>query len=223
MPRHAHYVPHGVIPAVLLPFSDDLVDRREELPRPSARRGSDQGAVRHHRQRAFDRGRLLQLRRAAARARHRAGRDRRPAAAGQRGLGRRQHRSRADRAHGGGRRRLGAAGVSAGAVHLGAVAGDGARAFQAHRRRDRPADHRVPVPARHRPGLSARHAAQAGRAGADASAPSRTGRATCRSTKCTSARCRACRGRSTCSPPTAPGCSPRWCWAATGCSPAAAA
>src|SRR6266849_9494968 len=24
MPRHAHYVPHGVIPAVLLPFHDDL-------------------------------------------------------------------------------------------------------------------------------------------------------------------------------------------------------
>src|SRR6202140_1266449 len=24
MPRHAHYLPHGVIPAVLLPFSDDL-------------------------------------------------------------------------------------------------------------------------------------------------------------------------------------------------------
>src|SRR6516225_6113972 len=24
MPRHAHYVPHGVIPAVLLPFFDDL-------------------------------------------------------------------------------------------------------------------------------------------------------------------------------------------------------
>jgi 4-hydroxy-tetrahydrodipicolinate synthase len=24
MPRHAHYVPHGVIPAVLLPFTDDL-------------------------------------------------------------------------------------------------------------------------------------------------------------------------------------------------------
>src|SRR6266852_5410424 len=24
MPRHAHYVPHGVIPAVLLPFNDDL-------------------------------------------------------------------------------------------------------------------------------------------------------------------------------------------------------
>ena len=24
MPRHASYVPHGVIPAVLLPFNDDL-------------------------------------------------------------------------------------------------------------------------------------------------------------------------------------------------------
>jgi 4-hydroxy-tetrahydrodipicolinate synthase len=24
MPRHAHYVPHGVIPAILLPFADDL-------------------------------------------------------------------------------------------------------------------------------------------------------------------------------------------------------
>ena len=24
MPRHPHYIPHGVIPAVLLPFSDDL-------------------------------------------------------------------------------------------------------------------------------------------------------------------------------------------------------
>src|SRR5215470_2420017 len=24
MPRHAHYIPHGVIPAVLLPFHDDL-------------------------------------------------------------------------------------------------------------------------------------------------------------------------------------------------------
>jgi 4-hydroxy-tetrahydrodipicolinate synthase len=29
MPRHPHYIPHGVIPAVLLPFSDDLsIDER---------------------------------------------------------------------------------------------------------------------------------------------------------------------------------------------------
>src|ERR1700738_2238321 len=29
MSRHAHYIPHGVIPAVLLPFNDDLsIDER---------------------------------------------------------------------------------------------------------------------------------------------------------------------------------------------------
>ena len=29
MPRHAEYVPHGVIPAVLLPFAEDLtIDER---------------------------------------------------------------------------------------------------------------------------------------------------------------------------------------------------
>src|SRR5207253_11182513 len=29
MPRHPHYIPHGVIPAVLLPFNDDLsIDER---------------------------------------------------------------------------------------------------------------------------------------------------------------------------------------------------
>ena len=113
----------------------------------------------------------------------------------QRHLGRRQPRSRAHRPHGGRRRRLGAAGVSAGAVHAAAVARDGARAFQAHRRRERPADHRVPVSARDRPGLSARHAAEDVRRRCRRSAPSRTGPATCRSTRCISARCRACRGR----------------------------
>ena len=80
-------------------------------------------------------------------------------------------------------------------VHAQPVARDGARAFQAHRRRDRPADHRVPVSAGDRPGLSARHAAADVRAGARPSAPSRTGRQRARSTRCTSARCRACRGR----------------------------
>ena len=38
MPRHASFVPTGVIPAVLLPFDDELVDRREELPPPPERR-----------------------------------------------------------------------------------------------------------------------------------------------------------------------------------------
>src|SRR5580692_518018 len=31
MPRHAHYVPHGVIPAVLLPFADDLAIDEESF------------------------------------------------------------------------------------------------------------------------------------------------------------------------------------------------
>ena len=47
----------------------------------------------------------------------------------------------------------------------------------------RPAADRVPVSARDRPGLSEGHAAAAVRRGADASAPSRTGRTTCRSTR----------------------------------------
>mgnify|MGYP006357053329 CR=1 FL=1 len=38
MPRHAHYVPHGVIPAVLLPFNDDLsIDEKAGTARVSAR------------------------------------------------------------------------------------------------------------------------------------------------------------------------------------------
>ena len=69
MPRHAQYVPHGVIPAVLLPFNDDLSIDEKSFRSAPARRGGDQGHLRHHHQRAFDRGRLLHVRRAAARAR----------------------------------------------------------------------------------------------------------------------------------------------------------
>ena len=97
--------------------------RRGELPQASARRGGDDGHLRHHHQRAFHRGRLLHLRGAAARAGDRAGRDRRPPAADQRHLGRRQPRGGAPRPHGGRGRRLRAAGVPAGAVHARAVAG----------------------------------------------------------------------------------------------------
>ena len=224
MPRHASYVPHGVIPAVLLPFDDDLsIDEasfRKHLRDVAATEGL---SARHH-QRAFDRGRLLHLRRAAARARHRAGRDRRQAAAGQRHLGRRQPRGRAAS-----RSMAAAGGASALLVFPpapfthGPERRDGARAFQAHRRRHRPAADRVPVSARDRPGLSERHAAADVRGGADASAPSRTGSATCRSTNGTCARCRTCRGRSTCCRRTARGCCRRWCSAATACCRAAAA
>ena len=165
MPRHASYVPHGVIPAVLLPFHDDLsID--EASFRSHLR---DVGATEDfgdHPERALHRGGLLLVRRAAPRAGDRAGRDRRPAADRQRHLGRRQPRGGAHRQDGCRWRRLGAAGVPAGAVHAAAVAGDGARPLQAHRRRVRPADHRVPVSAGDRPGLSARHPAEDVRAGA---------------------------------------------------------
>ncbi len=167
MPRHANYIPHGVIPAVLLPFENDLSIDEAKLPQASARCRRGRGPLGHHHQRAFDRSRLLHLRRAAARARHRAGRGRRQAAADQRHLGRRQLGGRAARAHGGARRRLGAAGVSAGAVHARPIAANGAGAFQAHRRRHRPAADRVPVSAGHRAGLSEGHAAADVRAGAE--------------------------------------------------------
>ncbi len=61
MPRHAHYVPNGVIPAVLLPFFDDLsIDEksfRAHLSDVAARRR----ALGRHHQRPFDRGRLVQF------------------------------------------------------------------------------------------------------------------------------------------------------------------
>ena len=190
------YVPHGVIPAVLLPFDNDLVDRRGELPQASARRRGGRGPVgaspstrirpKSPRAHSTSRRRVLDI------AQDEIG-GRLPLV--QRHLGRRQPRGRAHRPHGGAGRRLGAAGVSAGAVHARPVAGDGARAFQAHRRCDRPAADRVPVSARDRAGLSEGHAAEDVRGGADRSAPSRTGSATCRITNGTSARCRACRGR----------------------------
>ena len=57
MPRHKNYVPHGVIPAVLLPFETDL-----SIDEPNFRRHLSDVAVgrrpfRHHHQRAFDRSR----------------------------------------------------------------------------------------------------------------------------------------------------------------------
>ena len=196
MPRHAHFVPHGVIPAVLLPFHDDLSIDEAELPQASARRGGDRGHLGHHHQRPFDRGRVLHASTSSgacstsprtrsatgcrsstasgptAASRPRASPAWRPRAAPRRCWCSRRRRSR-----------------------CGQIAGDGGRALQAHRRRQRPADHRVPVSARDRPGLSARHAAEDGRGRCRRSAPSRTGPATCRSTRCTSARCRTCRGR----------------------------
>ena len=196
MPRHANYVPHGVIPAVLLPFENDLVDRRGEFPQASARRGRGRGPLRHHHQRAFDRSRLLHLRRAAPRARHRAGRDRRQAAARSTASGptavSKPRGSRAWRTQGGASALLV---FPPAPFTLGQIAGDGAGAFQAHRGRHRPAADRVPVSAGDRAGLSEGHAAASCARRCRPSAPSRTGSATCRTTSGTSTLCKISRVR----------------------------
>ena len=191
MPRHASYLPHGVIPAVLLPFNDDFsIDEksfRAHLRDVAAVKGISAITINAHSTEVasctFDeQRRVLEI------AQDEIGDAR---AAGQRRLGGRQPGGGAHRPHGAARRRFGAAGFPAGAVHARPIAGDGARAFQAHRRRDRSADHRVPVSAGDRPGLSARHAAAHLPTRCRPCAPSRTGAATCRSTRCTCACCRA--------------------------------
>ena len=155
--------------------------------------GVRRGPLRDHHQRALDRGRLVHLRRAEARAGDRERRDRRAAADRPRRLRRRQPGGRAHREDGGRRRRLRAARLPARAVHPGPAAGDGGRAFQPHRRRERPADHRVPISARHGAGLPDGDAAEdveavpQFRAIKDWSA--------CRITSGRSARCSPCRRR----------------------------
>ena len=167
MPRHANYVPHGVIPAVLLPFENDLsIDEasfRKHLRDVAAVEGLSAITINAHstevasctfdeQRRVLDiaqdeiGGRLPLINGIWADGSLEAARLARMAAAG---------------------RRLGAPGVPAGAVHARAIAGHGARAFQAHRRRHRSAADRVPVPAGDGPRLSEGHAAEAVRRSAD--------------------------------------------------------
>ncbi len=61
MPRHAHYLPHGVIPAVILPFTDDLAIDEKGFRKHLSDVAAGRGALRHHGECPFDRGRLLQL------------------------------------------------------------------------------------------------------------------------------------------------------------------
>ena len=121
MPRHATLRPARRHPGGAAAVPRRPVDRREELPRASARRrrrskGISAITINAHSTEVasctFDEQRRVLD--------DRAGRDRRQAADRQRHLGRRQPRSRAHRPHGGRRRRLGAAGVPAGAVHAAA-------------------------------------------------------------------------------------------------------
>ncbi len=166
MPRHASYVPHGVIPAVLLPFHDDLsIDEasfRSHLRDVAAAEGISAITINAHSTEVasctFDeQRRVLEI------AQDEIG-GRLPIVNGIWADGSLEAARIARMAADGGASALLV--FPPAPFTLRPVAGDGARALQAHRRRHRPADHRVPVSARDRPGLSARHAAQDVRAGA---------------------------------------------------------
>ncbi len=160
MPRHPSYVPHGVIPAVLLPFENDLsIDEasfRKHLRDVASVEGLSAITVNAHstevasctfdeQRRVLDiaqdeiGGKLPLINGIWADGSLEAARLARMAALG---------------------------GASALLVFppapftLGQIAGDGAGAFQAHRGSHRPAADRVPVSAGDRAGLSEGHAAQ---------------------------------------------------------------
>ena len=167
MSRVSDFVPQGVIPAVLLPFHDDFsIDERSfrsHLRDVASVQGLSAITVNAHSTEVAS----CTARRAAPGDGDRGRGSRRRPADRSRRLGRRQPGSGADRAASRGRRRLGAAGVSARAVHDGSVGGDGAGAFQDHRRRHRPAADRVPISARDRTGLSGGDAGTSVRRSAD--------------------------------------------------------
>ena len=70
MPRHAHYTPHGVIPAVLLPFADDLTIDEKSFRKHLADVTDLDRKCAHARRAAL---RRIAVTRAQAQARHAAG------------------------------------------------------------------------------------------------------------------------------------------------------
>ena len=79
MSHTSAYVPHGVIPAVLLPFDNDLSIDEASFRKHLSDVVATAGHFGHHRQCAFDRGRFLHLRGTTPRARYCARRSRRSA------------------------------------------------------------------------------------------------------------------------------------------------
>ena len=155
MPRHANYLPHGVIPAVLLPFHDDLsIDEksfRSHLRDVAAMDGISAITINAHSTEvascSFDEQRRVlaiaqdeigeRCRSSTASGRTAVSRPRASRAWRRTAAPRRCWCSRRRRSRSASRRRW-------------------RSRIQAHRRRQRSADHRVPVSARDRPGLSAR-------------------------------------------------------------------
>ena len=190
MPRHANYVPHGVIPAVLLPFDNDLVDRRGGFRKHLRDVAAVEGLSASPSTRIRPKSPPAPSRSSAACSisrRTRSAPGCRSSTASGPTAASKPRGSPAWRQQGGASALLV---FPPAPFTLGQIAADGARAFQAHRRCDRSAADRVPVSAGDRPGLSEGHAAEDVRGGAHASAPSRTGSATCRTTSGTSARCK---------------------------------
>ena len=167
MARHSSFIPAGVIPAVLLPFEDDLaIDEmsfRAHLRHVAAVEGLSAVTVNAHSTEVAS-CTFEEQRRVMEIAADEVG-DRLPIVHGVWADGS-QEAARIARA-------AAAGGASAllvfppGAVHPRAECRDGDRPFQAHCGRGaRLADHRLPVSAGDRPGLSAGDAAQAPRCGA---------------------------------------------------------
>src|SRR6516164_7165995 len=145
MPRHAHYVPNGVIPAVLLPFAEDFsIDEsafRKHLTDVAGVEGLTAITVNAHSTEVASCS-VEEQRRVLEVAADEVG-DRLPIVNGVWADGSLEAARIARMA-------------AAGGVHARPVARDGARALQTDRRRVRPAADRLPVSARYRPGLSGR-------------------------------------------------------------------
>ena len=168
MSRHPDFVPQGVIPAVLLPFHEDL-----SIDEPSFRAhlrdvGVGAGTVCDHDQRALHRGRLVHARTSSAaswRSRARKSAARLPIIHGVWADGSLEAARIARRAQAGGASALLV--FPPAPFTLGPVGRDGAGPFQDHRGCDRSAADRVSIPAGHGAGLSGGDAGAAVRRSAD--------------------------------------------------------
>ena len=198
MPRHAHYVPHGVIPAVLLPFADDLaIDEksfRKHLRDVAATEGLSAITINAHSTEvascSFD-----EQRRVLDIAQDEIG-GRLPIVNGIWADGSLEAARIARMAEEGGASALLV--FPPAPFTLGQSPAMAVEHFKRIADAIEPADHRVPVSAGDRPGLSARHAAEDGRGGADHPRHQGLGRQRCPARDARPRAAKPASGRSTC-------------------------
>ena len=221
MPRHPGYTPRGVIPAVLLPFFEDLsIDEasyRSHLRDVAAVAGISAITVNAHASEVAS-CTFEEQKRVLAITQDEIG-ERLPIVNGVYADGSLEAARIARMAHDGGASAL--AGFSVRNLHVRPAARDGGGAFPAHRRCNGSAADRLPVSARERARLSAGDTAEDHRGGAHGARDQGLVResAAARAPDSRAAKLAAC--RSMCSLRTARGCSARWCSVATVCCPAA--